>query len=70
MSCHYRMTMEVVMQEFENVRNEIPTYVIDRLESEWRVMQSHDSQLKTGLPAQTAENAAPATSDSLGSLDK
>jgi len=64
------MAMEVVMQEFENVRNEIPTDVIDRLESEWRLMQSHDSQLKTGLQTETPENAAPATSDSLGSLDK
>ena len=64
------MAMEVVMQEFENVRNEIPTYVIDRLESEWRLVQAQDSQLKTRLRAETRENAAPATSDGLGSLKR
>lgn len=58
------------MQEFENVRNEIPTYVIDRLESEWRVMQTQESQLKTGLPTKSAVDTAPATSDGLGSQDK
>ncbi|MGG6892933.1 MULTISPECIES: hypothetical protein [Rhizobium] len=58
------------MQEFENVRNEIPTYVIDRLEGEWRLMQAQDSQLKTGLRTQTRENTAPATTDRFGSLDK
>lgn len=70
MSCHYRMAMEVVMQEFENVRNEIPTYVIDRLESEWRLMQPQDSQVKIGLQATPPQNTAPASSDSLGSADK
>lgn len=58
------------MQEFENVRNEIPTYVIDRLESEWRMIQPQDSQLKAGLQTAHTENTAPAASDSLGSLDK
>lgn len=58
------------MQEFENVRNEIPTYVIDRLESEWRMIQPQDSQLKAGLQTANPENTAPAASDSLGSLDK
>lgn len=58
------------MQEFENVRNEIPTYVIDRLENEWRVMQTQNVQLETGLRTETPANAAPATGDSLGSLDK
>ncbi|MBM7046891.1 MULTISPECIES: hypothetical protein [Rhizobium] len=58
------------MQEFENVRNEIPTYVIDRLESEWRLMQSHDSQPKTGLQTEIPADTAAATTDSLGSLDK
>jgi hypothetical protein len=62
--------MEVVMQEFENVRNEIPTYVIDRLENEWRVMQTQNVQLETGLQAETSANTAPATADSLASLDK
>ncbi|WP_169055502.1 hypothetical protein [Rhizobium sp. P44RR-XXIV] len=58
------------MQEFENVRNEIPTYVIDRLESEWRMVQPQDPQLKAGLQTARPENTAPAASDSLGSLDK
>jgi hypothetical protein len=62
--------MEVVMQELENVRNEIPTYVIDRLENEWRVMQTQNVQMETGLRAETPANTAPATADSLGSLDK
>ncbi|MGY5802994.1 hypothetical protein [Rhizobium hainanense] len=58
------------MQEFENVRNEIPTYVIDRLENEWRVMQTQNVQLETGLRAETSADTAPATTDSLASLDK
>ncbi len=58
------------MQEFENVRNEIPTYVIDRLESEWRLVQAQDLQLKTGLRADTRENTAPAATDRLASLNK
>ncbi|GAC1043042.1 hypothetical protein thsrh120_30460 [Rhizobium sp. No.120] len=58
------------MQEFENVRNEIPTYVIDRLENEWRVMQTQNVQLETGPEREASGNTAPATSDSLGSLDK
>jgi hypothetical protein len=62
--------MEVVMQELENVRNEIPTYVIDRLENEWRVMQTQNVQMETGLRAETPANTTPATADSLGSLDK
>ena len=70
MSCHYRMAMEVVMQEFESVRNEIPTYVIDRLESEWRMMQPQDSQLKTELQTPSSEGTTPAASDSHGSQDK
>ncbi|KAA1180063.1 hypothetical protein FP026_14485 [Rhizobium tropici] len=70
MSCKERMAMEVVMQEFENVRDEIPTYVIDRLENEWRLMQAQSVPSKTGLGAETPMNTAPATSDSLGSLDK
>ena len=64
------MAMEVVMQEFENVRNEIPTYVIDRLESEWRVMQTQDSELKVGLQTVPPQNSASATSDNVGSPDK
>ncbi|MFB2564789.1 hypothetical protein [Rhizobium sp. IMFF44] len=58
------------MQEFENVRNEIPTYVIDRLENEWRVMQTQNVQLETGLGTETPANTVPATGDSCGSLDK
>ena len=64
------MTMEVVMQELESVRNEIPTYVIDRLENEWRVMQTQNGQLEAGLGTETPANTAPATGDSLGSFDK
>lgn len=63
------MAMEVVMQELENVRNEIPTYVLDRLESEWRVMQDQSSQLKTSLPTKGPADTAPAASDGLGSQD-
>ncbi|GES49464.1 hypothetical protein Rhsp01_20810 [Rhizobium sp. NBRC 114257] len=58
------------MQELESVRNEIPTYVIDRLENEWRVMQTQHVQLETGPESETSGNTGPATSDSLGSLDK
>ncbi len=58
------------MQELESVRNEIPTYVIDRLENEWRVMQTRNVQLETGLRTETPANTAPATRDSRGSLDK
>ncbi|MGV1757061.1 hypothetical protein ACQZ6F_04510 [Rhizobium sp. A22-96] len=58
------------MQEFENVRNEIPTYVIDRLESEWRMVQPQDPQLKAGLQTARPENTAPAASESFGSQDK
>ncbi|GES42151.1 MULTISPECIES: hypothetical protein [Rhizobium] len=58
------------MQELESVRNEIPTYVIDRLENEWRVMQTRNVQLETGLRTETPANTAPATGDSRGSLDK
>ncbi len=58
------------MREFENVRNEIPTYVIDRLENEWRVMQDQGSQLKTGLRTDIPASDRPAASDSLGSADK
>lgn len=58
------------MREFENVRNEIPTYVIDRLENEWRVMQDQDAQPKTGLRTDTPPNSRPVASDSLGSLEK
>ncbi|NLS16541.1 hypothetical protein HGP16_08195 [Rhizobium sp. P40RR-XXII] len=58
------------MQEFENVRDEIPTYVIDRLENEWRLMQAENVPSKTGLRAETPVNTAPATSDGLRSLDK
>jgi hypothetical protein len=62
--------MEVVMQELESVRNEIPTYVIDRLENEWRVMQTQNVQLETGLQTETPANTGPTTGDSLGSIDK
>lgn len=58
------------MQEFESVRNEIPTYVIDRLESEWRLMQAPDSELKTELQVPPPQNGTAAVSDSLGSSDK
>ncbi|WP_162943964.1 MULTISPECIES: hypothetical protein [unclassified Rhizobium] len=58
------------MQEFENVRDEIPTYVIDRLENEWRLMQTQNAPSTMGLRAEAPVNAAPATSDGLGSLDK
>lgn len=58
------------MREFENVRDEIPTYVIDRLENEWRVMQDQGSEPKTGLRTDTRANDRPATSGSLGPLEK
>jgi hypothetical protein len=62
--------MEVVMQEFENVRNEIPTYVIDRLENEWRLVQAQSVQVKTSLSTETPVKAAPGAPDSLAALDK
>ncbi|MGV1792160.1 MULTISPECIES: hypothetical protein [Rhizobium] len=58
------------MREFENVRDEIPTYVIDRLENEWRVMQDQGSEPKIGLRTDTPANDRPAASDSLGPLEK
>ncbi|OJY64508.1 MAG: hypothetical protein BGP09_14035 [Rhizobium sp. 60-20] len=70
MSCQYRMTMEVVMQEFENVRNEIPTYVIDRLENEWRLVQAQGAQAEAGVSSEAATKTAPVASDKLASLDK
>ena len=70
MSCHGYMTMEVVMQEFENVRDEIPTYVIDRLENEWRLVQAQSTQMETGTSAERPVKAASVASDSRASLDK
>ena len=58
------------MQEFENVRDEIPTYVIDRLENEWRLVQAQSTQMETGTSAERLVKAASVASDSRASLDK
>ncbi len=58
------------MQEFENVRDEIPTYVIDRLENEWRLVQAQSTQMETGVSTEMPAKKAPIAPDSLASLDK
>ncbi|MFK0161503.1 hypothetical protein [Rhizobium sp. NPDC090279] len=58
------------MQEFENVRDEIPTYVIDRLENEWRLVQAQSVPVKIALSTETPAQTAPGASDSLTSVDK
>ena len=58
------------MPEFENVRNEIPTYVVDRLESEWRLMQPQDTQMQTSLKTAAPQNAASTASDALGASEQ
>jgi hypothetical protein len=62
--------MEVVMRELENVRNEIPTYVMDRLENEWRLVQAQSARVKTGLSTQAPVKAAPGAPGGMASFDK
>jgi cell division protein FtsL len=62
-------TKEVLMQEREAVRNEIPLHIVDRLESEWRSVQVERSSLGRARKTDTVDRAAAIPVDNLGTAN-
>lgn len=62
-------TKEVLMQEREAVRNEIPLHVVDRLESEWRSVQVERSSLGRAPKTDTVDRATTMPVDNLGTAN-
>ncbi|MDL2406907.1 hypothetical protein PY650_14805 [Rhizobium calliandrae] len=51
------------MQERDTVRTEIPAHVVDRLESEWRLVQVERSPFKAVPEIDPADEIVPTPAD-------